>query len=54
MIGMRGEVVDWSGERGRVRVLGEIWAARGARSLQPGDSVRVVGRENLTLIVERS
>ena len=54
MIGLRGEVVEWNEERGRVRAHGEIWAARGARSLQPGDSVRVVGRENLTLIVERS
>jgi membrane-bound serine protease (ClpP class) len=54
MIGMRGQVVDWNTERGRVRAHGEIWAARGDQSLQPGDTVYVVGREGLTLIVKRS
>jgi membrane-bound serine protease (ClpP class) len=53
MIGMRGQVVDWDAERGRVRAHGEVWAARGNQSLQPGDTVRVVGREGLTLIVNR-
>jgi membrane-bound serine protease (ClpP class) len=54
MIGMLGQVVDWDTERGRVRAHGEIWAARGNQSLQPGDTVRVVGREGLTLVVNRS
>ena len=54
LIGMRGEVVDWDGEKGRVRANGEIWAARGGRALQAGDAVRIVGREGLILIVERS
>ncbi|MEX0752854.1 MAG: nodulation protein NfeD [Xanthobacteraceae bacterium] len=54
LIGMRGEVVDWDGEKGRVRANGEIWAARGGRALQAGDAVRVVSREGLTLVVERS
>jgi membrane-bound serine protease (ClpP class) len=52
MIGSRGEVVEWHGSTGQVRVLGEIWAARGAQSLKPKDPVRVTGREGLTLIVE--
>jgi membrane-bound serine protease (ClpP class) len=52
MIGSRGEVVNWDGPGGQVRVLGEIWAARGALPLKPKDAVRVVGREGLTLIVE--
>jgi membrane-bound serine protease (ClpP class) len=52
LIGSIGQVVDWPGPQGSVRVHGEIWAARGARPLNPGDSVRVVGRDGLTLIVE--
>ncbi len=52
MIGSRGEVVEWHGSSGQVRVLGEIWSARGAQSLKPKDLVRVTGREGLTLIVE--
>jgi membrane-bound serine protease (ClpP class) len=52
MIGSRGEVVTWEGLSGQVRVLGEIWAARGTSSLKPKDAVRVVAREGLTLIVE--
>ena len=52
LIGMRGEVVSWSDLRGSVRVVGEIWSARSNRPLQVNDSVSVVGREGLTLIVE--
>jgi membrane-bound serine protease (ClpP class) len=52
MIGMRGEVVGWSDGRGSVRVHGEIWSARANRPLQVNDTIRVVGREGLTLIVE--
>jgi membrane-bound serine protease (ClpP class) len=52
LIGIRGEVVKWQGSSGRVRVNGEIWAARGDRPLKPKDAIRVIGREGLTLIVE--
>ena len=52
LIGSRGEVVEWHGSTGQVRVLGEIWAARSAQSLKRKDLVRVTGREGLTLIVE--
>lgn len=45
-------VVDWHGSEGSVRVHGEIWAARSEQPLNPGDSVRVAGRDRLTLIVE--
>lgn len=52
LIGSVGEVVDWHSPQGSVRVHGEIWAARSGQTLSPGDSVRVVGRDRLTLIVE--
>jgi membrane-bound serine protease (ClpP class) len=37
---------------GQVRLDGETWAARCDAGAMPGDAVRVVGREGLTLIVE--
>jgi membrane-bound serine protease (ClpP class) len=52
LIGSIAQVVDWSGPHGSVRVHGEIWSARSDRAMNPGDSVRVVGRDRLTLIVE--
>lgn len=52
LIGSVAQVVDWHSPQGSVRVHGEIWAARSDRTLSPGDNVRVVGRERLTLIVE--
>jgi len=52
MIGLRVPVVSWQGTNGTVRLQGEIWAARSDRPLQPTDSVRVVGRDKLTVIVE--
>jgi membrane-bound serine protease (ClpP class) len=52
LIGSRGEVVEWNGERGSIRIHGEIWTARASQSLHPRDRVHVVGREGLTLIVE--
>jgi membrane-bound serine protease (ClpP class) len=52
MMRMSGEVVDWSGTHGSVRVHGEIWTARATSPLKADDMVRVVGREGMTLIVE--
>jgi membrane-bound serine protease (ClpP class) len=52
LIGSVGQVVDWHNPEGSVRVHGEIWAARSEHPLNPGDNVRVVGRDRLTLIVE--
>ncbi len=52
MIDSRGNVVDWQAGRGNIRVHGEIWSARSDKELKPGDCVRVIRREGLTLIVE--
>jgi membrane-bound serine protease (ClpP class) len=52
MIGIRGRVVEWTGDHGRVHVRGEIWAARAGAALVPDQPIRVVGRDGLTLIVE--
>jgi membrane-bound serine protease (ClpP class) len=51
MIGSVAEVVDWTGQKGRVRIHGEIWFARADRAFAPQDAVRVVRREGLTLVV---
>ena len=52
LIGSIAQVVDWHSPHGSVRVHGEIWAARSERTLNRGDSARIVGRDGLTLIVE--
>ena len=52
MIGSLGEVVQWTGARGRVRVLGEIWSAESPLVLAEGQKVRVKGRTGLVLTVE--
>jgi membrane-bound serine protease (ClpP class) len=51
MIGSPGTVVDWAAEAGTVRVEGEVWSARAAAPLHPGDAVRIVGVEGLTVVV---
>jgi membrane-bound serine protease (ClpP class) len=51
MIGSIGEVVSWTGGEGWVQVHGETWTARADTSFTPGQQVRVVRRENLTLFV---
>jgi membrane-bound serine protease (ClpP class) len=52
LIGAEGEAVAWEGAAGRVRVKGEIWQARAGHPLQPGASIKVVGRDGLVLTVE--
>jgi membrane-bound serine protease (ClpP class) len=52
MIGSAGEVLTWSGTDGEVHVHGEHWRARSAGLLRPGQRVRVIGRDGLTLTVE--
>jgi membrane-bound serine protease (ClpP class) len=52
MLSEHGTVIDWSGERGNIRIRGEVWAARGARPFTPGDAVRVSSRDGLVLVVE--
>ncbi|MFW5722011.1 MAG: NfeD family protein, partial [Desulfohalobiaceae bacterium] len=56
MIGLVGQVLDWDGVRGRVRVHGEIWNARSRddATLKPGDTVRIRDIQGLVLIVERA
>ncbi len=45
-------VITWAGEEGEVEALGERWRARGPRTLSPGQAVRVIGRDGLTLRVD--
>ena len=53
LIGSLGEVVEWNGRNGRVRVVGEVWLAHASEVLQPGDPIEVRGREGLLLTVQR-
>jgi membrane-bound serine protease (ClpP class) len=52
MVSSRAHVVDWQGGAGRVRVHGEIWRARGPADLAPGQEVRVIAIDGLTLDVD--
>jgi membrane-bound serine protease (ClpP class) len=52
MVGSRARVIEWHGGDGRVRVHGEIWHARGPAGLQPGQEVRVIAIDGLTVEVE--
>ncbi len=52
LVGNHGQIVEWAGAAGRVRIEGELWQARGRPDLQPGQRVRVIGIEGLTLSVE--
>lgn len=52
LIGLPGVALDDLTEQGRVRVQGEIWRARTDHLLPKGTRVRVVSRDNLTLLVE--
>lgn len=54
LIGSMGEVVEWSGHNGRVRVHGEIWSAASQAELARGDRVRVIRRDGLTLNVKQA
>ena len=54
LIGSKGTVVLPCRPAGQVRVDGTLWEATCAEGADRGDVVRVVGREQLTLIVERS
>ena len=52
LIGLEGDVVSWSGPSGQIRVHGEVWKARSSKQFAPGDAVKVVARQGLTLDVE--
>lgn len=54
MVGETARVVEpFAGGSGRVHVFGEYWDARGPSDLEPGDAVRIVRVDGLTLLVER-
>jgi membrane-bound serine protease (ClpP class) len=54
MIGESARVVEpFAGGSGKVHIFGEYWDARGPEDLSPGEAVRVVRVEGLTLRVER-
>jgi membrane protein implicated in regulation of membrane protease activity len=50
--GARAQVVTACAPLGQVRVQGELWSARCDGGAEPGSTVRVVGRDGLTLLVE--
>ena len=52
MIGSTGEALEAFADLGRVRVMGEDWQARTGGAVVPGQRVKVVGIEGLTLVVE--
>lgn len=52
LLGSRGQVLNWSGRRGEVRVMGERWQAASNESFDAGQRVRIVAREGLTLKIE--
>ena len=54
MIGKRGQIREWSGERGKVFVQGELWRAGSEGpepALAPGQEVEITGQEGLVLVV---
>ena len=53
LIGKTATVVSACRPDGQVRLDGEIWDARCAEGADPGDTVAVVSRDELTLVVER-
>jgi membrane-bound serine protease (ClpP class) len=52
LIGKDATVTEPCRPSGQVRLGGEIWAARCEAGADPGDKVRVTGRDELVLLVE--
>jgi membrane-bound serine protease (ClpP class) len=52
LVGERAEVVEALAPTGRVRVRGELWAARSTRPAIAGRQVRITAVDGLTLEVE--
>ena len=52
LVGGSGRAITEVRPEGMVRVRGEDWRARSAQGVDAGHRVRVVGRDQLTLIVE--
>jgi membrane protein implicated in regulation of membrane protease activity len=53
LIGRVAVVAEPCDPRGQVRVAGELWRARCEDGADPGDEVRVLAVDELTLVVER-
>jgi membrane protein implicated in regulation of membrane protease activity len=53
LLGAAAEVVTPCRPDGQVRIQGELWRARCESGADAGDTVRVVERNGLTLLVER-
>ncbi len=55
MLGERGKAISKvaAGAEGRILAHGELWTARAQDDLEPGDQVRIVAVEGLTLTVRR-
>jgi len=52
MIGQTAEVIKALTPNGQVKVDGTIWEARAQSSARVGDTVRIMGVDGLTLVVE--
>lgn len=54
LIGEEADIIEWHGDSGRVRVMGELWRAESDSpfSALPGESVRISRMDDLTLTVE--
>jgi membrane protein implicated in regulation of membrane protease activity len=52
LVGSTATVTRSCRPRGQVRVAGELWEARCETGADPGDKVRVLAVEGLTLVVE--
>lgn len=52
--GKIGKVIDWNESTKRIELDGAIWAAKSISNVtfQSGQSVRVTGQQNLTLLIE--
>ena len=53
LVGRQARVISPCRPEGQVQLDGEIWQARCVAGADVGDNVRVVGREQLVLVVER-
>lgn len=52
MIGEKATVVEPCRPQGTVRLRGEIWSAHSLTGAEPGETVKVIGVDGLTLEVE--
>jgi membrane protein implicated in regulation of membrane protease activity len=52
LVGSVGRVVSPCRPLGQIRVQGELWRARCAVGADPGDEVRILALDGLTLLVE--